>query len=93
MTTARGVAERLTARWEEGIEGPAGVLPLGCAENRKSLLGVPHGVGEAPVQEGDTGETLEGIIEWYDKICLKVNREGAPNLLIFKPNIKYMYKA
>lgn len=39
------------------------------------------------------GETLEGIIEWYDKICLKVNREGAPNLLIFKPNIKYMYKA
>jgi sRNA-binding regulator protein Hfq len=39
------------------------------------------------------GETLEGIIEWYDKICLKVNREGGPNLLIFKPNIKYMYKA
>ena len=39
------------------------------------------------------GETLEGIIEWYDKCCLKVNREGAPNLLLFKPNIKYMYKA
>ena len=39
------------------------------------------------------GETLEGIIEWYDKTCLKFNREGAPNLLIFKPNIKYMYKA
>jgi sRNA-binding regulator protein Hfq len=39
------------------------------------------------------GETLEGVIEWYDKCCLKVNREGAPNLLIFKPNIKYMYKA
>jgi host factor-I protein len=39
------------------------------------------------------GETLTGIIEWYDKTCLKVNREGAPNLLIFKPNIKYMYKA
>ncbi len=39
------------------------------------------------------GETLTGIIEWYDKTCLKVNREGAPNLLLFKPNIKYMYKA
>ncbi len=39
------------------------------------------------------GETLTGVIEWYDKRCLKVNREGAPNLLIFKPNIKYMYKA
>jgi host factor-I protein len=39
------------------------------------------------------GETLEGVIEWYDKTCLKINREGSPNLLIFKPNIKYMYKA
>lgn len=39
------------------------------------------------------GEVLEGIIEWYDKGCLKVNRDGAPNLLVFKPNIKYMYKA
>lgn len=39
------------------------------------------------------GETLEGVIEWYDKTCLKINREGAPNLLIYKPNIKYMYKA
>ena len=39
------------------------------------------------------GETLHGTIEWYDKTCLKVNRDGHPNLLIFKPNIKYMYKA
>ncbi len=39
------------------------------------------------------GETLEGVIEWYDKNCLKVNREAGPNLLIFKPSIKYMYKA
>jgi host factor-I protein len=39
------------------------------------------------------GEVLKGVIEWYDKGCLKVNREDAPNLLIFKSNIKYMYKA
>lgn len=38
------------------------------------------------------GETLHGVIEWYDKSCLKVNRDGAPNLLLYKPNIKYMYK-
>jgi len=38
------------------------------------------------------GEVLKGIIEWYDKTCLKVNREGEPNLLVFKWNIKYMYK-
>ena len=38
------------------------------------------------------GEVIQGVIEWYDKTCLKVNREGAPNLLLFKANIKYMYK-
>ena len=39
------------------------------------------------------GETLNGIIEWYDKGSLKVNREDGPNLLVYKANIKYMYKA
>jgi sRNA-binding regulator protein Hfq len=39
------------------------------------------------------GEELHGYIEWYDKSCLKVNREGEPNLLVYKSNIKYMYKA
>ncbi len=38
------------------------------------------------------GETLHGVIEWYDKCCLKVNRIGAPNILLYKPAIKYMYK-
>jgi sRNA-binding regulator protein Hfq len=37
-------------------------------------------------------EEVHGIIEWYDKYCLKVNRDGEPNLLIYKPSIKYMYK-
>ena len=38
------------------------------------------------------GEEIHGVIEWYDKYCLKVNRNGASNLLIYKPSIKYMYK-
>jgi host factor-I protein len=38
------------------------------------------------------GETLHGYIEWYDKCCLKIHRESEPNLLLFKPSIKYMYK-
>jgi host factor-I protein len=33
------------------------------------------------------------VIEWYDKNCLKINRVGAPNLMVYKPSIKYMYKA
>lgn len=39
------------------------------------------------------GEEIEGTIEWYDRGALKINRRGAPNLLILKRNIKYMYKA
>ena len=39
------------------------------------------------------GEEVRGIIEWYDRTCIKVNRDGGePNLMIYKPAIKYMYK-
>lgn len=38
------------------------------------------------------GEEVHGVIEWYDKNCIKVNRTGAPNVMIYKPCIKYMYK-
>jgi host factor-I protein len=38
------------------------------------------------------GEELHGFIEWYDKACIKLNRTGGPNLMIYKPSIKYLYK-
>ena len=38
------------------------------------------------------GEEIRGMIEWYDKSCIKVNRNGQSNLLVYKPAIKYMYK-
>lgn len=38
------------------------------------------------------GERVEGNIEWYDRNCIKLHREHAPNILIFKQNIKYLYK-
>ena len=40
----------------------------------------------------EDGETIEGYIEWYDRNCIKVNRTNAPNLLIYKTSIKYLYK-
>lgn len=39
------------------------------------------------------GEELHGVIEWYDKLCLKITREEGPNLLVYKSYIKYLYKA
>jgi RNA chaperone Hfq len=38
------------------------------------------------------GEEIHGIIEWYDRNCIKLNRTGQANMLIYKPAIKYMYK-
>ena len=38
------------------------------------------------------GEELRGVIEWYDRGSLKLNRNGKPNLLLLKHAIKYMYK-
>lgn len=38
------------------------------------------------------GERVEGYIEWYDRNCFKLNRQGAPNLLIYKRQVKYLFK-
>ena len=40
----------------------------------------------------DNGSELRGHIEWYDRNCIKVNRVGSPNLLVYKHAIKYMFK-
>ncbi|MBN2430462.1 MAG: RNA chaperone Hfq [Acidobacteria bacterium] len=40
----------------------------------------------------NNGEKLQGIIEWYDRDCIKLNRDNAPNLLLYKSSILYMYK-
>jgi sRNA-binding regulator protein Hfq len=39
------------------------------------------------------GEELHGVIEWYDKNCIKLNRSGGQsNLMIYKASIRYMFK-
>lgn len=38
------------------------------------------------------GEVLQGTVEWYDRNCIKLTRNGSPNLLIYKHAIKYIYK-
>src|SRR5438067_13858514 len=40
----------------------------------------------------EDGEVLRGTVEWYDRDCIKLKRQGSPNLLIFKRVIKYVYK-
>jgi host factor-I protein len=38
------------------------------------------------------GEQIRGVIEWYDKSSIKVNRSALPNLMVLKHSIKYMFK-
>ena len=40
----------------------------------------------------DDGEHLHGHIEWYDRGCIKLNRDEGPNLVIYKHAIKYLLK-
>ena len=39
-----------------------------------------------------TREEMRGWIEWYDKGAIKFNRPDAPNLLIPKTSILYLFK-
>lgn len=37
-----------------------------------------------------TGENFAGQIEYYDRRFIRLTRQGAPNLFIFKNDIKYL---
>lgn len=39
----------------------------------------------------EDGERIEGLIEWYDRNCIKVKNHS--RTLIYKSSIKYLYKA
>lgn len=39
----------------------------------------------------ESGEQVEGYIEWYDRDCIKVRNSG--RVLIYKSAIKYLFKA
>ncbi|HWE51489.1 MAG TPA: hypothetical protein VG273_16975 [Bryobacteraceae bacterium] len=37
-------------------------------------------------------ELVRGVVEYFDHRFIRVTREGAPNLFIFKHDIKYLYE-
>jgi len=38
-------------------------------------------------------EEVEGTIEYYDHNFIRITRKGAPNLFIYKHEIKYLWEA
>jgi RNA chaperone Hfq len=39
------------------------------------------------------GEQLSGTVEWYDKYAFRLTRTQSTPVMVYKHNIKYMYKA
>jgi len=39
-----------------------------------------------------SGDVLKGILDWYDEKCLKVKKADGSALIVFKSQIKYIYK-
>jgi sRNA-binding regulator protein Hfq len=39
-----------------------------------------------------SNEEVTGLIEFYDSNFIRVTRRGAPNLFLFKHDIKYLYE-
>ena len=39
-----------------------------------------------------SNEDVEGTVEYYDAAFLRLTRIGAPNLFIYKHDIKYLYE-
>jgi host factor-I protein len=39
-----------------------------------------------------SNEEVAGIIEFYDSNFIRVTRDGAPNLFLYKHDIKYLYE-
>ena len=37
-------------------------------------------------------QEVEGIVEFYDATFIRLTREGAPNLFLYKHDIKYLYE-
>jgi len=50
--------------------------------------------GNVPVSvKVRNGEEFRGVIEYYDQRFIRLTREGAPNLFIFKKDILYLSEA
>jgi len=37
-------------------------------------------------------EEVEGTVEFYDASFIRLTRDGAPNLFLYKDDIKYLYE-
>jgi len=91
-TSGNGGGPSLTGI-SQGSSGPRRRAAPPVQTNAESFYYIKQMQAKTPmVLVLQDGEKIRGIIEWYDKHCLKVNRTKEPNILLPKHNIKYLYK-
>lgn len=69
--------------------GKAGRAPEQTFEEAKYLKRLIENATPVRVKMED-GEEVVGTIEYYDQSFIRITRDGAPNLFIFKHDIKYI---
>ena len=69
--------------------GKAGRAPEQTFEEAKYLKRLIENGTVVRIKMED-GEEAVGTIEYYDQSFIRLTREGAPNLFIFKHDIKYL---
>jgi host factor-I protein len=69
--------------------GKSGRAPEQTFEEAKYLKHLIETATPVRVKMED-GEEVVGVIEYYDQSFIRLTRQGAPNLFIFKHDIKYL---
>jgi sRNA-binding regulator protein Hfq len=93
VTPGGGSANPNTPSAPQGLGSPRRKIAPPEQTNAESFYYLKQMQSKTPmvvVLQND--EKIRGVIEWYDKHCLKINRVKEPNLLVPKHNIKYIYK-
>jgi host factor-I protein len=72
--------------------GKSARAPEQTFEEARYLKRLIEGAMQVRVKMMD-GEEVTGAIEYYDQSFIRLTREGAPNLFIFKHDIKYIQEA
>ena len=93
MTNRRLIRPNLAEVKERDFNRPRRKTPPPEVTNAEEFYYVKQiSTGTPMVVVLNDGEHIEGIIEWYDRGCLKINRDDAPDLLLMKHAIRYMHK-
>jgi sRNA-binding regulator protein Hfq len=86
-----GVDEKLERDAEEAVSKAKTKAPEQTFEEVKYLRYLID--KEIPVRiRLSSNEEVKGVIEFYDSNFIRVTRQDAPNLFLYKHDIKYLYE-